>query len=426
MKNILFIFIKKCFFIVFICFLVCFFSYSSSLEKLNGIAIIIGDEIILDSEIRNNDEKESLCHTNGNINDFIIKKLILFHAKKDESIQISDQELEYMSQVFLSEIKNKYINQEQFLIQLKDKEFLKKLNENIKNQQYIEKFYKKITDDVEVTPEEIKYFFTQKKNQIPFTPKKMCISYIILYPKLSNIDKKKIIDFLNQIKKEILYFDNDFSTKAILFSEDDSSALQGGLIKGMKIKNLPEQFQHSISFLKEGEISEPFETNLGFHLIKLENKNKDEIDFRQILIKPKYSKYELYKAKSFAKLFRKRISNHKINLDKIPDLLNHNEIVDVIVQNKIWIEENQLSKNMKKVLLSLKKGKITNPYKEIINGKEAFVMIKLLDDIPSKPYSLEENYTTLKNLLTSIKKKEKIKNWAKDILKKTYYVKINC
>ncbi len=416
-------FIIKCFFIAFIC---SYFSYSNSsdLEKISGIFAVIGNDIILDSDIKNSDDKKSFCNTDG-LNNFIIQKLMLYYAKKDESIQINDQELELKTQAFLSEMREKYVNQEEFLTQLENKDFLKELTEKIKNKQYTEIFYKKITDDVETSPEEVKYFF--KQNKIPIFPKKICISYIIFYPKLSDINKKKIIDFLNKIKKEI-HSDTDFSTKAILFSEDDSSALKGGFIniKGIKINNLPQKFRHLVLALKEGEISEPFETDLGFHLIKLEKRKKDEIDFRHILIKPKYSKYELHKTKLFAESFKKRFFNNKIDLDKIPNLLNKNKIVDVMIQKRIWIEENKLSKNMKKTFLFLKRGKMTNPYKEIINGKEAFIIIKLLDEIPSKSASFEKDYSTLKDFVINFKKKDKIINWAKEILKKTYYLKYNC
>ncbi|WP_341659854.1 peptidylprolyl isomerase [Blattabacterium cuenoti] len=417
---------KKIFFIVLFLFCVVhnYPSYSSSLEKLSGISVVIGDDIILDSEIKNRNEKKPFCNTDV-FNNILTQKLMLYHAKKDKSIKISDQELELRVQEFLLEMKKKYINQEEFLMQFQNKEFLKKLKEEIKDQKYIEKFYDKITDDVEVTPKEVKHFLNQKQNKIPYIPKKICISYIIFYPKLSKINKTKIIDFLNQIKKEI-HSDIDFHTKAILFSEDDSSALKGGLIQGMKINNLPQEFVHLVLSLKKGEISKPFETDLGFHIIKLEKKRKDEIDFRHILIKPKYSKDELYKTKLFSESFRKRMIHQKINLDDIPSLLKQNKIVDVIVQDSIWMEENQLSKNTKKAFLIFKKGEITNPHKEIIDGKEAFVIVKFLDEKTSKPLSFEENYNFLKNFVKNIKKKEKIKNWSEEILKNTYYVKINC
>ncbi|ACY40617.1 peptidylprolyl isomerase [Blattabacterium sp. (Blattella germanica) str. Bge] len=401
-------------FSLFLLFFLIYSHFSYSFEKLEGIYAIVGNEIILDSEIKTKNSKNCL----DDLDDLLIEKLMLYHAKKDVSIQISNQELELKTQAFLSEMSKKYANQEEFLIQqFKKKEWIPKLTETIKNHLYIEKFYQKITDNVEISPKEVKYFFTKNKSKIPFLPKKMCISYLVCIPKLSQMNRMKIIDFLKKIKKEI-HSDIDFSIQAILFSEDNYSASNGGLIQGIKINRLSKEFKHVVLSLSEKEISEPFETDSGFHIIKLE-KNKDEVDLRHILIKPKYTKHELRKTKSFVDSIQKRIFNR--NLENLID--KNNQIVNYSIWNKIWVEENQLSQNMKKALNSLEKGGISNPYKEIVNEKEAFFIVQLLDSIPSRPISFETDYTILKNLVKDIKKKDAIKNWAKKTLKKTY---INC
>ncbi|WP_185858542.1 peptidylprolyl isomerase [Blattabacterium cuenoti] len=408
--------IKKClyYFFLFTTLIYSYFSYG--LDKLGGIAAVVGNEIILNSEIKNYD-----CNA---FNHFLIQKLMLDYAKKDNSIQISDQELQLRIQSFFSEMKKKYVDQEELITtQFKKKEFLQELNEIIKNQQYIEILHKKITDSVDVTPEEVRKFFLKNENKILFVPKQTCISYIVFYPKWSSLKKNKVLNFLKKIKKEI-HTDEDFSTQAILLSEDNKTALHGGLMKGIKINDLPKEFKHVISSLKEEEISEPFETDLGFHLIKLEKKRKDAIDIKHILIKPKYTKYELEKTKLFAESIRKGIIKKRLCLE---NMSNHNneKIFSYIVRNKICIEETHLSEKMKKILFFLKKGEISNPYKEIMNNKEVFVIVKLLDTVPSYPISFEKDYTRLKNFVINVKKEDEIKNWAKKILKKTY-VKINC
>ncbi|WP_185859337.1 peptidylprolyl isomerase [Blattabacterium cuenoti] len=384
--------------------------FSFSFEKLGGIHAIVGNEIILDSEIKTKNQKNCL-------DDLLIEKLMLYHAKKDASIQIIDQELELKTQALFSEMSKKYANQEEFLIQFRKKDFIQKLTETVKNHQYIEKFYQKKTEHVDVSPQEVKFFFTKNKNQIPLVPKRMYISYIVFYPKLSQINRKKIIDFLKKTKKEI-HSDIDFSIQAILFSEDNYSAWNGGLIQGIKINRLSKEFKHVVLSLSEDDISEPFETDSGFHLIKLKKKRKDEVDIRHILIKPKYTKHELRKTKSFVDSIKKRIYN--LNFENLMNEKKDNQIVNYSIWNKIWVEENQLSKNMKKTLNFLKKGKISNPYQEIVNGKEAFFIVKLLDSIPSHPISFETDYTRLKNIVKDIKKKDIIRNWAKKTLKKTY------
>ncbi|AWU39529.1 peptidyl-prolyl isomerase [Blattabacterium punctulatus CPU2] len=413
-KNILF---KFNFFLI----IFCNFSFAIELEKVNGISVIIGDEIILDSEIKN------YLYYNKNISpckglkNLLIHKLILYYAKKDPNLQIYDQELEKKVSNILEENFVKTLNKNYYT-----KEFLEELTETIKNNQYIEKFYQKIIDDIEVSPEEVKYFFNKKKEKLPIIPKKICISYMIFYPKLIEKHRNKIFNFLKKIKNEI-HSDKDFSTKAILLSEDYSSALNGGIIKGLKKRNIPKEFERVVYSLKEKQISEPFETNLGFHLVKLEEKKGDEIDIRHILIKPKYTKEELTKTKKFVDLIKNRLINHEIFFETIQDEnpINNNQIV---VNSYIWkkncIEEKDLSKKMKKSLIHLKNGEISDTYKEILNGKEVFFIVKLLEKIPSHPISLEKDYTELKNLIKLIKQEEKIKNWVKIQLKKTYLKRI--
>ncbi|WP_185876852.1 peptidylprolyl isomerase [Blattabacterium cuenoti] len=386
--------------------------FSFSFEKLGGIYAIIGNEIILNSEIKSSDKKKDCFNE-----EIFTKKLILYHAKKNFNIQISDKELELKIQEFLSKMSKKY-SKDEFLMQFKNKESIEKLKEEIKDHEYIEKYYQYLTRDIETSPKEIKNFLINNKDKIPFIPKKMCISYITFYPKVNQINRKKNIELLKNVKKRI-HSDVDFSIQAILMSEDINSALNGGLIRGIKINSLSEKFKRVILSLSEKEISEPFETEIGFHLIKLEKKVKNEVDIRHILIKHKYTKSELETVKSFIHSIKKNWSFNKDFKDLMSQYKNNN-IVNYSIKNKVWVGENEISENMKYKLNSLKKGSISDLFQEIINEKETFFIVKLLDSIPSRPVSFEEDYTILKNFVKDVKKNEFIKNWEKEVLKKTY------
>lgn len=410
MRNIIFKLKHECFLLMLIIF--CFPSLSYALEKIGGITAVIGDEILLDSEVKHylNSNKNNTPCCKG-LENLIIHKLILYHAKKDQSLQIDNQEIQSKKEEFLKEFNSD-----------SSKNFsLEELTETIKNNQYIEKFYQKMKEDIDISPEEVKYFFNKEKEKLPIIPKKICISYMILSPKFSKEHREKIINFLKKIKNEI-HSDKDFSMKAILLSEDYSSAFKGGLINGIKKKNISKEFERIVFSLEEKQISEPFETDLGFHLVKLEKKRGEKIDIRHILIQPKYTKEELRRAKLFSNEIKNRLINHEISFENISNEkpLLHNEIVNHSVWKKIWFEENQISKNLKKTLQNLKDGEISEPYKEIVNGKEVFFIVKLLKHIPSHPISFKEDYTQLKNLVMNIKQEEKIKNWIKNKLKKTY------
>ncbi len=395
----------------FVLLMLIMFCPSYALEKIGGITAFIGDEIILDSEVKHYLDSNNKIPPCKGLENLIIHKLILYHAKKDTSIQIDNQEIQSKKEEFLKGVNSDFYKNLS----------LEELTETIKNNQYIEKFYQKMKEDIDISPEEVKYFFNKEKEKLPMIPKKICVSYMILSPKFSKEHREKIMNFLKKIKNEI-HSDNDFSMKAILLSEDYSSAFKGGIINGINKKNISKEFERIVFSLEEKQISEPFETDLGFHLVKLEKKRGEEIDIRHILIKPKYTEEELRRAKSFANEIKNRLTNHEISFETISNEkpLLYNEIVNHSVWKQVWFEENQISKNLKIALQNLKDGEITEPYKEIVNGKEIFFIVQLLKRKPSHPISFKENYTELKNLVMNIKQEEKIQNWIKNQLKKTY------
>ncbi|WP_185864484.1 peptidylprolyl isomerase [Blattabacterium cuenoti] len=410
-------FFEKYFFIFFIVFFT--YSYSSTkindiekekLEKIGYIPMIIGNDITFSKKIRTNKNCKDFFDPKDQ---FFIRKLMLYHAKKDPFIKIDDKELKLQYQMLFPKL---IIRNNKNIKNLSQEEII----EMIKNEQYIQNFIKKITSDIEVTPKEIRDFLHINKNKIPFLPKMLNISYIIFYPK-SKKKHNKITSLYNNIKNKIRS-DLNFSSEKFKYPGLDIVS-----IKKLKINLLPKEFGNVIRNLKKGEISEPFETNLGFHLIKLEDNRNDEVDIIHVIDRKnnndnKYDKNTLYKTKLYANTIRKRILNNKISLEDI----SKNKIENVSILENIWVNENNLSKNMIKALRHLRKGKISYPYEDTINGKKIFFILKFLDEIPSRPLSFDKDYIILENFIREMKKKEKIKEWAKSISNKTYIRINNC
>ncbi|WP_185873862.1 peptidylprolyl isomerase [Blattabacterium cuenoti] len=392
-----------------------FLSFSFSLERIGGISAIIDNEIILDSEVKSYLYNHQNMSFQQAIKNLLTNKLILLYEKKDPNIDKKELELKIENIIF--NIKDQFNNTNK-KNNLYFKEFLEKLTEDIKNNYYIEKFYKKIMETIDLSPEEVKYFINhKKKEERPISPKQIYISYIKLYPKINLKNKKNILNFLKKIKKEI-HTSSDFSTKAILFSEDLNTALKGGIIKGIKKNSLDKKFENIVFSLKEKQISDPFETNLGFHLVFLEKINENKRDIKHILIKNKYTEEELIKIKNFAYYLKKKLLKNNFSLQK----KNYtSKIVDVFIFNNILFNEKNISKKMKKALNNLKNGEISIPYQEIIDGKNVFFIVKLLKCIPGHPFSFEKDYSILKEYANKMKQQEIIKNWVKIQLKKTFF-----
>ena len=128
---------------------------------------------------------------------------------------------------------------------------------------------RKIVDKIEITPEEVRTFFKKiPKDEIPTFGAEVEIAQIVIKPIVSEEEKQKVIKKLKEIKQDVLENGSSFTTKAVLYSEDRASAPNGGYYKMNKKTHFVKEFKDVAFSLQEGEISEPFETDLWISYYK--------------------------------------------------------------------------------------------------------------------------------------------------------------
>ena len=143
------------------------------------------------------------------------------------------------------------------------------------------------SDAVIITPEEVRNFYKLiSKADLPVFGAEMEVAQIVIKPVVSKESKQAVINKLKEIKKEV-QDGSSFYGKAVLYSEDPGSSSQGGFYKMDRKTQFVKEFKDVAFSLAEGEISEPFETDFGFHIIFLEKIRGQEVDLRHIVISPK-------------------------------------------------------------------------------------------------------------------------------------------
>ena len=139
----------------------------------------------------------------------------------------------------------------------------------------------------------------------------MEVAQIVVKPVITEEEKKRVIDKLNEIKQDVLNGSSFFS-KAVLFSEDPGSSSNGGFYKMNRKTAFVKEFKDVAFSLAEGEISDPFETEFGYHIIKIEKIKGQEVELRHILIAPKVSPQAMKDAKEKIEQIRSKIVNNEI------------------------------------------------------------------------------------------------------------------
>ncbi len=408
-------------------------------QSIDKVEAIIGDEIILRSDIESqylqylsqgNVTSESVkCEI---IEDILFQKLLINQAKLD-SIEVSEEEVEseilnrlnyFESQLGSIEKVEEYFGKSKAEIELE-------LGKVIQDQFLAQKMQGTISNDVKVTPAKVRDFFNnQNKSDIPLIPTKVEISHIVIKPEITDEQEDKIRTKLNSFRDRI-YKGEDFKMLATLYSDDPGSAAEGGELGFVSRGDLVPEFERAAFKLKIGEISEVIESQFGFHIVQLIERRGEQINVRHILLKTRVSSTALHNTKLKAEEIEQEIKDGKISFDQAIEKYSDDESKN---NNGLLLNPNTMSTMhtfddmspiLKFVVEKLSVGNISKPTViQLADETKAYRILRLNKKIDSHLANLVDDFSMIKELAIKIKQQEKISNWIDKTLDKTY-IKLN-
>ncbi|MGI9547701.1 MAG: peptidylprolyl isomerase [Flavobacteriaceae bacterium] len=289
--------------------------------KIDGIAAVVGDYVILNSDIektlidlRNQGAAQGEITHCGLLGKLLEDRLYAHQAVQD-SILVSDDEVNSTSDLQIQQLIQQVGSMEKVL-EFYKKESAEAFREELFNinklRMLSEKMQQKIVSEIKVTPEEVRQFFNKiPENERPLFGAELEISQIVKEPVVPEEEKQSVIDKLNEIKADVEDNDASFSVKAILYSQDPGSKSKGGFYSMTRQTPFVKEFKDVAFSLQEGEISDPFETTFGYHIIYIEKIRGQELDLRHILIQPDIPQSAMEEARTELDTIRKHIIDGK-------------------------------------------------------------------------------------------------------------------
>ncbi|MGX9984981.1 peptidylprolyl isomerase [Soonwooa purpurea] len=395
-------------------------------QYLDGIAAVIGDEIVLESDI---EEQANYAKQQGTqvadkcefLTSIVNNKIIIYEAKRDTLIENRAAVIKDMAQQKYNQILSQFPDEKTMLGMYKFRTGYEMRNaiEKIDSDQYYgQQKYARITEKTDVTPNEVTDFFNQFKYQLPQVKDEVILGKISIYPKLTEAHKQELIDKLNKIKKDILAGES-FETQARIYSEDEGSAANGGLYKNINKGQMVKSFEAAALNLQEGEMSEPVESEFGFHLIQLVKRTGNKFDARHILLKAEPTKEEVTTAKKLLENIRQQILDgkttfkdaaYKYSEDKTTKF---NAGVMQAQDGSDKIEKLHLDPTISYQIAGLNKGDITEPFEETLNRRKAIAIVSVNDVIDAHSLDMETDYERIKEMALNKKKGEIVEKWVK-------------
>ncbi|MFV5691340.1 peptidylprolyl isomerase [Flavobacterium sp. LT1R49] len=409
---------------------------SNQKQKIDGVIATVGDYIILDSDI--DKSYLEISSQGGSVKDItrcqmlgkLLEDKLYAHQAIQDSVKVSDSEVKGMMEDRVNYMVEQLGSLDKVVKYYKknsEEEFRTYFFDILKEQKLTSEMQKKIIDAVEITPEEVRNFFkTIPATELPVFGAEMEVAQIVIKPKVSEAEKQKVIDKLNSFKKEIQE-GSSFATKAVLYSQDPGSRSNGGYYKMNRKTPFVKEFKDVAFGLAEGEISAPFETDFGYHIIYVEKIKGQEIELRHILLTPAVSEESLKEAKEKITLIRKRIEDKEITFAEAARTLseeketraNGGALINPKTQDTRF-ELTKMDPSLYGQVSNLKEGEVTAPFIEDEQGKKKFKLITVTNRINEHTADYAKDYIKIKDLALKEKQIKAIGKWFDEKIKETY------
>ena len=301
----------------------------------------------------------------------------------------------------------------------------------IRDQGTVQEVQRNLVKDVKTTPAEVRRFYNQlPADSIPYIPMQVEVQIITLNPKVpqQEIDnvKARLRDFSEQVNKG----ERDFSTLAVLYSEDRGSAMMGGEMGFVSKSNLVPEFANVAFNLNDPKkVSKIVETEYGYHIIQLIEKRGDRINVRHILLRPHVSEKDISDALVRLDSLRVDLIDKKISFDEITqyvsqdkDTRNNKGLMVNPQTGNSKFEMGQLPQDVAKVVADLKVGEISKPFvmTDERKNKEVVAIVKLKNRIDGHKANMSDDYQTLKAIVEEKKKTDILNEWLAKKQSETY------
>ncbi len=406
--------------------------------KAEGVCGVVGDFVILEFDIdksylefeQNGVDVNSIdrCQMIGKLME---DKLYVHHAIQD-SIIISDAEIKPEVDQLMAYMVDQVGSVEKvvnYYRKSNETELRTDLMKARKEIRLTERMQENIVSSITITPEEVRtFFFSIPVDERPIFSAELEVSQLVVEPEVTEKARQDAINRLKSIRTDIVDNGSSFATKAVLYSKDGTRS-KGGVIEGVrKDSPMAKEFKDMAFSLQEGEVSEPFETEFGFHLLKVDKVRGQQVDVRHIIIFPEVSQSIVNEARKKIDTIRQSILDNKIPFAEAAKLYSDDKETrnngGLLVNPQTLDTRFDLTKmdpTLSAQVYNVKKGEITKVYTDSDRtGKSIFKILTVTNRHEEHVADYVKDYEKVHELALKEKQLRAIEDWQEEKIKETY------
>lgn len=422
----------------YILLIVASFGYSQSPLLIDKVVARIGGETILlsDIEAQYAFAKEQGADSNDDMKcqilEGIISQKLIVHQARLDSIEVSEDEINADLDFRLQGVLRQMNNDEQFFEEyygMSVDEMRNNLREDVEQQKLAEKMQAQIVRDINVTPSEVSEFYENiPADSLPYLSSEVEFAELVIKPTESPVEKQKALDLATDILNQI-NDGADFGELAKKHSDDPGSGFKGGDLGYAPRGTFVPEFEEAAYNLDEGEVSDPVETEFGYHIIKMVDKKGTKIALKHILIKPSISEADIDAAKSQLDSISTLVNNgdmtfaqavKKFSLEDVQSYHNNGRVRNPAT-GKTFFKTSELPTEVYFAIEDLDVNQVSEVLEyPLPTGDKYYRIVQLQSKTKPHKANLKQDYAFMQQLTKQTKTSEYFSNWVRRKLKSTY------
>jgi len=405
------------------------------------IIAVVGDKIVLKSDLDNSilDMQRQGIEVPANARCMSLEqamgiKALVLQAEKD-SLPVTEEEIAADIDNQIRGFINAYGSKDELervagrtIYQLKED-----FKEGFRERKLAGAMRNKIVEGIRITPNEVKAYFDKiPKDSLHFYESEVEIGQIVIYPKANRDAEEYAIEQLNEFKKQLETGKRDMKTLAALYSDDPGSKDNAGQYElNRNEKQWDPAFLSKAFSLKEGQVSTPFKSKFGYHIIQMISRAGDDAVVRHILKIPQVTPSEVTGAISRLDSVRAKLIAGTLTFGEAVNKYSDDDASKFTGGmrqngeggNNLTID--QLDKDLVLMLKDLKVGEFSKPTEFSDERQKKGVRIVYLKS-KSEPHreNIKDDYNKIAQRALEEKKNNALERWFAEKVP-TYYIKVD-
>lgn len=401
---------------------------------------VVGREAILHSElsVRLEQARQGGALTNaarcGALEDLLYEKLLLEHAALDSVVvdqaQV-DAELDRRIRYFSAQLGGDAKLEEFYGKTIT--EIRAEFRSQVEDQLLVQNMQQRITADVRVTPRDVQRFYNSiPADSVPLINAEVEYAQIVREPKPDEAEERRVRRKIEEYRESVNKGEKEICIVAMLYSEDPGSAKDCGELGLVPLGTMVPEFDAVAMSLKEGEVSQVFKTEYGYHFMQMVERRGEYYNARHVLMRPQLGNVELQKERtvldSLVGLVRSEKEGFGALAAKFSEDAESKDLGGVVIEqnnNSTRWDMGALDQQTFFVLDKLKPGEVSEPQLIVLpDGSKAYRVLQLISHTPPHKANLKDDYRMIQQAAEGKLRAAAVEEWVSSRLDGTY-VRLN-